>query len=136
MTTTAVNTKAAAIADALRQLAADIESGALPTPYDVHTVAFWELTPEGQIDGRLTQDHARAAMTATPGNWAKDLTGNYVNYTKHYGGGLVEFQISMDRETVCRKVQVGTKEIPAVEAHSEPVYEWVCDQDPADPAES
>jgi hypothetical protein len=125
-TPTALAAKAAAMAAGLRALAADIESGALSLPYDVQATAFWALTDDGGIGERLTTEDARATMAAAPGNWSKDLSGNWATYSKSYGGG-VAYDISMNREQVCRKVQVGTREIPATDARTEPVYDWVCD---------
>lgn len=125
--TAAPTGKAIAMAHGLRQLAADLESGALPVPFDISITAFWALGDDGHITERLTAEDARQAMTAAPGSWSKEYTGNYVSYRKSYGGGHVTYDISMDRTEVCRRVQVGTKEVPATDATTEPVYEWVCD---------
>lgn len=129
---TTTTAHAAAMAAGLRQLAADLEAGKLPAPFDVSAVSFWKLADGRLGDDKLTPDDARDAMTAAPGGWSKEYLANYVTYRKDYGGS-VRYDISLNREAVCRRVQVGVKEVPATEARTEPVFEWVCgDDDGAD----
>lgn len=116
------------MAEALTKLAEDIGSGKLPVPYAIEISTYWTLDSEGHISEPNTVNTARRAMDATPGNWSKNHTANYTQYTKWYGNG-VSFIIGMDRSNVCRKVQVGVKHVPAVAAHEEPVYEWSCGPD-------
>ncbi len=73
-------------------------------------------------------DGARAATHLT-GAWHKDYSGDYVAYVKTFGP--LEFHLNVNRDQVCRQVQAGVKHVEAVEAHDEPVFEWVCDEPPA-----
>lgn len=114
------------MADALRAMADDIVSGAIPMPYDISVTAFWKMTDDGNLGGMNTVDDARSAMAAVPGGWSKSLSGSYATYQKRYANH-VTFGVSMDRGEVCRKVEVGTRHVEATEAHDEPVYDWVCD---------
>ena len=48
--------------------------------------------------------------------------------------GTVTMAIEVGKQDECTRVVVGTRDVPAVEAHTEDVYEWRCDGD-TDPAE-
>lgn len=53
----------------------------------------------------------------------------WMYFSKHFRGEL-EIQINVEREKVCRRVQVGERVVPAQVAKPEtvePVYEWKCD---------
>lgn len=123
--TTEHEAKRQGIIKGLRELADALEATpGLPTPYDVHTDLFWQLDDNASLAGRLTQDIARAAMAALPGDWSKSSpsTGSYISYDRSFGE-YVTYSLNIDRADVCRRVQVGTKTVPA---HDEPVYEWEC----------
>lgn len=105
----------------LRALAALLENDSVMVPFDIQVDVFWA---DGQ--DRLTSEHARDAMAASPGGWSKELIGNYVVYRKDLSA-TVSYHLNLDREHVCRKVQTGVRHVPATEARDEPVYDWVCE---------
>jgi hypothetical protein len=113
-------------AKGLHALADAIESGALPLPFDVEVNVHWLLDGDRHITEKPTADTARAAMAALPGAWNKRYLANYVVYERDFGGSVV-YSINLNREDICRKVMTGTKHVDAIEAHDEPVYEWVCE---------
>lgn len=61
--------------------------------------------------------HARAAT------WEKEFNGPWFSLRKTFGEDL-SLDITAPRETVCRKVVVGTQIVPERE---EEVVEWICD---------
>jgi hypothetical protein len=108
----------------LRDLADALESRpGLPTPYRVEVDLFWQIADNGNLGGRIRPEHGRAAMAAMPGDWSKRSADAFVSYNRAFGPD-VTYGINVDRAKVCRKVQVGTRNVPA---HDEPVYEWKCD---------
>lgn len=74
------------------------------------------------------------AATHMSGTWTKEYISNWVAYRKQFGP--VTLDLNIDRDQVCRKVQTGTKRVDAVEAHDEPVFEWICDDGPAELADA
>lgn len=60
------------------------------------------------------------------GSWRKNWGSSYLSYIKDFGPAFT-LQVNVARGDVCRKVQTGVKQVEAVEAHEEPVFEWVCD---------
>lgn len=76
----------------------------------------------------------RAAIRLT-GGWDKRYLPSFAIYTKKFGA-TVELELNIDRDKVCRRVQTGTKHVDAVEAHDEPVFEWICDDGPETTAEA
>lgn len=73
------------------------------------------------------------AMTHLSGHWSKSYSDYNVSYTKRFTEGSqyigsVRLEVLVQREQVCERVQVGTKHIEAqvIEAHDEPIYEWIC----------
>lgn len=116
--------KRTAMVAGLRAMADDLEAGKLPLPYDISPSVFWSLDEKtGQIADRITKDDARKAMYNAPGAWEKITNEAYVTYIKNYSTN-VTYNICTSRLESCKQVQVGTKH---VEAHDEPVYEWVCE---------
>lgn len=69
-------------------------------------------------------------------SWKKAYTGPWFCLTKEFGtdelgGPLLTLEVNVHRETVCRKVVVGTRIVPAVEAQparEEEVTDWVCSE--------
>jgi hypothetical protein len=114
------------MAAALRMLADDIEHDRVPAPFDVKSDVWWLTGDDGHLGERVTPVDARLSMDLTPGGWSKSMSDAYVSYVKNYGGN-VQLDINIERAQVCRKVEVGTRTVPATEAHEVPVYEWECD---------
>lgn len=107
----------------LRELADALEQHPeLPTPYGLEVDVFWRTDDNARHDGRLTQADARGAMAALPGGWSKDGLGNYLEYKRAFGDH-VAYALNLNRADVCKRVQVGVRNVPA---HDEPVYEWDC----------
>jgi hypothetical protein len=109
----------------LRDLADALEQKPeLPTPYSVEVDLFWQIADNGGLgDDRIRPEHGRAAMAAMPGDWSKNSGDAYISYDRAFGPD-VTYGINVDRAEVCRRVQVGTRNVPA---RDEPVYEWQCD---------
>lgn len=137
-----------ALAAQLRALADDVESGKMPYPGTVHLYTSW-LVSDNDPDTwdyqhsypryeRITQAHVRNVMAALPGNWSKNVYDTSINYVRHYGTSddhQVTVTLEVNRTDQCTRVQVGTKfvpEVPAVPAHEEPEYRWICDPDTPD----
>jgi hypothetical protein len=98
---------------------------------------FFEANPQvptpNYVAATVYADNLYQVRKAThlTGSWGKTYSGNaYVNYSKKFGSTENGFQldISLARDTVCKRVQVGTKHVESVEAHDEPVFEWKCDE--------
>src|SRR5215831_890179 len=116
------------MAAALRMLADDIEKGRVPVPYSIGSVAYWNYHDDGSLGDGVTPADARAAMACTPGGWSKTETQSHIDYTKRYGGN-VSFSITINRETVCEKVETGREwvpTVPAVQGHFVTTYEFRC----------
>lgn len=77
-------------------------------------------------------DALRAAFHLT-GKWDKKYLPTYAYYRKDFGP--VGLELTIARDKVCRRVQTGTKRVEAVEAHDEPVWDWVCTEEPATPGQ-
>lgn len=119
------------VIDSLRDLADILKSTPrelFPTP-DINVSVYSVETPTDDDQYHctpVTPAIVRAAMAAAPGSWHKFSANDHISYYKDIGDPL-SFRFHVSRSTTCTKVQVGTKEVPAVEAHDEPVYEWRCD---------
>lgn len=105
-----------------------------PAPYDVELPIFYSSLPNGRLGPPIIADDARAAMAVAPGGWSKDYSDSYVTYRKDFSE-VVALELILNREAVCRKVQVGVKHIEATEARDIPVYEWVCESDELEPVD-
>lgn len=81
-----------------------------------------------QVDVFADDLAAVRAATHLSGQWDKGYYGSYVAYVKQFGPLALHMNVA--REKVCRRVQTGTKHVEAVEAHDEPVFEWICDEPP------
>jgi len=111
----------------LRAMADFLEAHpALPVPYSTYVTHYAQ-----------SLDEARTMRTGSHG-WTKEADGNYISYRRVFGGdeygrasASYEIAISKQNSESCRQVQVGTRHVEEkiVEAHDEPVYEWVCDED-------
>lgn len=89
----------------------------VPIPYGIGGSCF------------LTDEESRKGRRGTTG-WNKSHSGNYIQYTRTWGPfGRVSFSIYVDKSTTstCHQVQVGTRIVPAVEEHEEPVMKWICE---------
>ena len=64
--------------------------------------------------------HARAAT------WEKVYNDDWF-YLKHAFGPDLSLDITTSRDTVCRKVVIGTERVPATPEHEREIVEWVCD---------
>lgn len=114
----------------LMRLAEMLQRTNVPLPYDLQVNVYYGTTEQGGLGEWMTQDDARKAMTESPGDWHKSYDA-YVSYTKQLSD-YVTYDINVPRDRVCRQVQTGTRQVPAVEAvpaHEEPVFEWVCDDE-------
>lgn len=69
----------------------------------------------------------------TAHGWTKSTTEDYFQYTLRFAPDNPEFNGTnyivyvQKSEQTCRRVQVGTKHVEAIEAHDVPVYEWQCE---------
>jgi hypothetical protein len=93
-------------------------------------VAVDRFVPVSMTLFAASEDEARAIRAAAPGGWEKDAKGDYLSYARRFSGEgyrcVVEYEVHVNKQTTCERVQVGVKHVEAVEAHSEPVYEWRC----------
>jgi len=123
-TTSEMSDKRRGIIQGLRDMADALQAHPeLPTPYDITVSIFWQIGDDGRLGEHVRQEHARAAMAALPGGWEKQADGgDFISYIRAFGPD-VAYQINADRAEVCRRVQVGTRNVPA---HDEPVYKWEC----------
>lgn len=67
------------------------------------------------------------AAIARIGGWRKVYTNDYFNLVRDFDGG-VSLQVFTDRASVCERVVVGTKTVPAVPEHQAEIVEWVCEE--------
>jgi hypothetical protein len=97
--------------------------------------ADWlEENPEYAEDTMLdTTFNAFAVDRDHLGQWARVLgharkvfSSSWFYLERNFGGD-VKLHVNVNRTQVCRKVQTGTKVVPAVEEHEVPIYEWECD---------
>lgn len=85
-----------------------------------------------------TVDKARQA-THLSGRWNKEMSGNNVEYVREFSrddvskwsNTRVYYSLNLNREQVCKKVQVGTTTKPKIVSYARgseevPVYEWEC----------
>lgn len=116
------------------------------TPSDLRAMADWlEAHSEVQIPsidvtvwsfGGRTFQQAVAAL----GAFDKEYTDSFVRAVVRFGALRLVF--SDWRETVCQKVQTGTRHVDArtivteEPEHDEPVYEWRCPESWLKPAET
>jgi hypothetical protein len=90
-----------------------------------------ELSRYHSYDMWVTIEDARAIMGDIPGDWVKEYQGDYVIYTKTFGNNIwpnpdVTFRLTVSRDQVCTRKEVGTKIIPASPQREVPIYEWEC----------
>lgn len=72
--------------------------------------------------------------------WKKEDHGDLWSFTLNLAGDnpgtrqvmLVLYVYKSAEGTNCQKVQTGTRHVEAVEAHDEPVFEWICGPSVAD----
>jgi hypothetical protein len=89
------------------------------------------LDDNPQIPVPVTQDFyvftdvdAARDMMAGTGTWDKDYNGEYLSYIREFGG--MDYRITVARDQVCERVQVGVRHVDAQPERDEPVYEWKC----------
>lgn len=107
----------------LRALADMLSDTSTPLPYDLCSVAYWQYSADGCLGEPITQDIARETMGRFPGNWDKSLAGEYASYTRQMSE-VVEYEISVPREQVCKRIVTGKRTIAAREVD---IVEWVCE---------
>jgi hypothetical protein len=58
---------------------------------------------------------------------SKEYTDSFFNMTKKFGERII-LQYTLARDSVCKRVQVGTRLVPeqVIPAYEQPVYEWDC----------
>lgn len=106
----------------LREFANLLEANPdLPVPY----YSFASVWAENEEHGR----NSRHGVHGWKKNNRKE--DGYFSYSlpiggEEFGSGTITYTIMVPKSEVCKKVQVGTRMVEAVEAHEEPVYEWVC----------
>lgn len=118
----------------LRELLNMIESNPhSPLPYALHFQAFGSYRPDdsGNLEYvSMAPAHVREVMAVSPGHWSKHFDDYALRYRRQLSTN-VKFELVINRENVCRKVETGeVKHVEAytIEAHDEPVYEWVCNE--------
>lgn len=67
------------------------------------------------------------ATIARLGGWRKVYTDDYFNLVRDFDGG-VSLSVFTDRGSVCRKVVVGQRTVPATDERTVEIVEWVCDE--------
>lgn len=84
------------------------------------------------LDVEATQKQiARIIRWARSNGWSVEKKYNDDEFTVRIEGihePICYMEFFSTRQVVCKKVQTGTKTVEAVEAHEEPVYEYVCDK--------
>lgn len=125
----------AEFANGLREMADWLEAHPqVPVPYTVNAnYHIYNWNENGQ-DYEKDLDIRRKA-THLSGNWNTELIGDMAYYTREFSGN-VDFCVMTSRATVCKRVKVGTREVPAREARTEDVYEWECGPNAAETSAS
>jgi hypothetical protein len=77
-----------------------------------------------QIDAFPNIDDYRA--TARASSWEKVPLDTWQALRRTFPGGLI-YDVNIPREQVCRRIVVGRRFLPAVEAHETEVVEWQCE---------
>jgi hypothetical protein len=72
-------------------------------------------------------EKADIARAAKAGSWDKIFNGEWF-YLRRTFQGCIDFDVTVERDVVCRKVVTGTKLVPAQPERSVDEYEWVCDE--------
>lgn len=126
-----LNTRREALIRDIRALADMLEANcraAIPTPevyVSIYSVA--EPTSDNPYAVRpVDVGDVRLAMRYAPGHWRKHAAEDHLSYVKDIGD-TIRMRFEVDRSTLCRRIQTGTRRVEATEAHDEPIYEWVCD---------
>jgi hypothetical protein len=93
----------------------------------------WVEQPDGTKEYTVLADKTLAAAKrvarALPAPFNKEYS-DYGSFSiKKKWSNLVTSTFTVNRETVCRKVVKGTKEVPehVIPARTEEIVEWVCD---------
>lgn len=84
-----------------------------------------------QDENKEALDRLRKVRRVIGGTWDKSY-GYYMEFSRDYFGGKIE--LCTYRESACKKVVTGVKEIPSqviperiVPARTEEIVEWICD---------
>lgn len=92
----------------------------LPVPYSIY-ISTW-------VDDMETARSSRKGICG----WKKVASPSRANTEynlsiggNEYGAGSITYSLSVPKTETCKRVQVDTRHI---EAHDEPVYEWVCNE--------
>jgi hypothetical protein len=59
------------------------------------------------------------------GRCEKTANDTFIGFERDFGGGIKLAAVIL-RDSVCERVEVGTRHVEAREAYDEPVYEYVC----------
>lgn len=109
------------VASRLREMADTIEKLTVLAVNRFHTFDMWEDI-----------ETARKIMAEIPGSWQKEYIGDYVQYKKLFGSGKgwpypdIALTITVNRSEVCRRIEKGTRVIPAQPERTVTDYEWEC----------
>lgn len=93
----------------------------LPVPYLVY-ISAWVDDME---TARTIRKGIHGWKKSTSSSRADTEYNLSIGGGNEYGAGSVTYSLSVPKTKTCTRIQVGTKHI---EAHDEPVYEWVCDE--------
>ena len=95
-------------------------------------VAWLEANPEFEVADTdilircWTKADLTAFVRALP-NPVQKYSGGMFFFAKHHFTDTVSLYGGVEHEKVCRRVEKGTRVVPAQEEHEEPVYEWIWD---------
>lgn len=104
-------TKLADMREVLRFLEDNPE---IPMPYFGMVTAF--VYGEGDVD----------ALARAMAPCKKDVASGFFSLTREFGS--VELSVNFEREQVCERIVIGSKEVPEkiIEGYTEDVVEWKC----------
>lgn len=101
----------------LREMADFIEAHAhIPLPWPGSQNAF--VSDKAEL---------AAIAKACGGRWAKNATESFFYIKKPFSGGH-SYEVNISRESVCRRVVVGTRIEPAQPEQEVEDVRWVCDE--------
>ncbi len=100
----------------LRELAAFVETHAVPLPY------------AGSANAYVLNKADLASIARSTGmRWQKSADDNFF-YIRVQFSGRHSYDVNVSRESVCRKVVTGTRIEPAKPATTVEEFHWVCDE--------
>ncbi len=80
----------------------------------------------GMINSFANEDADVDTLARAMAPCKKEVGKGYFSLTRDFGS--VELSINFDREQVCERIVVGSKEVPeqTIKAHTEDLVEWKC----------